>query len=646
YGREDMLAKAAVEYRAALKFTPNDSSLRLGLGNTLFSERQYQAAVNELQAAGKLSPGNANIDALLARAYANLQDRDETLHYVRLAEQDVKPGRPAANGSESELSEVLVSTGEALNTLGDENAAMERFSRALNAPRSNRVSVRLAIAQVMAQQGHSQEAEREIALAWMEAEAGDTSRPSGAQYIEAADVFRSLLEDELSQSYLGRARAAGAPDEEVRIGLADNDLALGETARAEAELSAISPVSGAPDYQLLMAEANVFRQKHENAKALTAFAQASNAAGDDQAAVEEMLQTGADEGLRVTPYLSVLSDFSVAPVFEDSTVYVLDSKLDGASPVPSSDTALLPPPRSSMQTQWTDAYHLHLNHLPAAGGFYQLRNARGLISVPSTSSVINRDTTDNTFNFGLSPTIHLGDNVLTFNSGIQGTVRRDSRDPVDMNQNLFRLFTYASTSSFFNAVSVSGYVIRESGPFTESNLHSSLLTGAVDFRVGAPWGKTALLTGWGASNQSFSPTNIKDYYTASYVGLEHKFPARLNVTAVLEDLRSWRVFLTRAGIAQDLRPAGSVDFTPKPNWDLHFSSAYSNTRGFHVYDAIQNGFSISYSRPFRRMFSDNSGAVPLQYPIRFSAGFQQETFFNFSGAQSEQFRPYVEISIF
>ncbi|HTV56751.1 MAG TPA: tetratricopeptide repeat protein, partial [Terriglobia bacterium] len=319
YGREDMLAKAAVEYRAALKFTPNDSSLHLGLGNTLFSERRYEAAVGELQMADKLSPGNADAEALLARAYANLQNRDETLHYVRLAEEHAERASRGPNGSGSEMGAILVSTGEALSTLGDQSGAMERFSRALAAPNSDRISVRLAIAQVMAQQGHTDAAERQIALAWMEAEAGDTNRPSGAQYIAAADVFRSLHDYQLSQSYLGRARAAGASDEEVRIGMADNDLALGETARAQAELAAITPAAGAPDYQLLLAEANMFRQEHENDKALTAFAQASNAAGDDQAAVQDMLQAGADEGLRVTPELGVLSDLSVAPIFEDTT---------------------------------------------------------------------------------------------------------------------------------------------------------------------------------------------------------------------------------------------------------------------------------------------------------------------------------------
>ena len=111
---------------------------------------------------------------------------------------------------------------------------------------------------------------------------------------------------------------------------------------------------------------------------------------------------------RVNSTLSLLSDFSVQPIFEDTTVYVLDSKLDAPSPVPSSDVSLLPPPRSSLATQGTVAYHLHLGNLPTVGGFFQVRNARGEISVPATNSIVNRDTTDYTFNFGLNPTVHLG----------------------------------------------------------------------------------------------------------------------------------------------------------------------------------------------------------------------------------------------
>jgi hypothetical protein len=103
---------------------------------------------------------------------------------------------------------------------------------------------------------------------------------------------------------------------------------------------------------------------------------------------------------------------------------------------------------------------------------------------------------------------------------------------------------------------------------------------------------------------------------------------------------------TNSGIAQNLRPAGSVDFTPNHKWDVQVSTAYSSTRGYPVYDAIQTGFSVSYARPFRRKFNDDSGAVVLEYPIRFSAGMQGETFFNFTGAQNQQLRPYVQISLF
>jgi len=647
YGRQDMLMKSAVEYRAALRFTPDDGALHLGLGNALFAERRYHDAIDELQIAAKDATNNADVYALLARSYAYLQDKDQTMRDVQLAEQNAQSVPAAPHGSMSEQSEIYVSTGEALSTLGDHDAAMERFRKALSVTDSDRVGVRLAIAELMATQGHSEDAERQIALAQMEGAAGEAAPPTGGQYIAAADVFRSMHDYPLSQTYLQRAKAAGAPDAEVRIGLANNYLALGDTARAQAELAAVSAAAVAePDYQYLMAQANVYRQQHHDAQALTSFAQASNAGGEDQTAELASLQAGANEGLRITPVLSVLSNFSVEPVFEDSTVYVLDSKLDAAFPVPSSDTSILPPPRSSIETQWTDAYHLHLGHLPTTSGFFQLRNARGQISVPATNSIVGRDTTDYVFNVGLNPTMNIGGNVLTFNSGVQAAVRRDSESPVEMNQNLFRVFTYVSTSSFFNAVSLNGYVIRESGPFTESTLRSQALTGAIEFRVGTPWGKTVLVTGWGSNDQQFSPVHYEDYLTSSYVGLERRLGTKLGVRAIAEDVRAWRVVGANSGIAQNLRPAGSVDFAPNHNWDVRVSSAYSSTRSFHAYDAIQNGFSISYARPVRRKFDDDSGEVVLQYPIRFSAGMQQETFFNFAGGQNQQLRPYVSINLF
>jgi tetratricopeptide (TPR) repeat protein len=646
YGRQDMLAKAAAEYRAALKFSPNDPALHLGLANTLFGARKYHETISELQEAERFSPDNPEIYALLARSYANLDDRDNTMRYVQLAEQHALHA-PTGKAGASQESDILVATGQALSTLGDHNAAMERFRRALIAPNSNRMGVRLVIAQVMAQQGEAEEAEREIALALMEAAGGESTPPSGPQFVMAADVFRSVHDYQLSQNYLHQAKTAGAPDAEVRIGLANNYLALGETAKAHAELEAVkTTANNAPDYQYLLAQANVFRQEHQNTQALTSFAQASNAAGEDPVAQEGLLQAGADEGLRITPRVSTLSDFSVQPVFEDSTVYVLDAKLDAPPLSPAGGPSPLPPPRSSLETQWTGAYHLHVGHLPTPSGFFQFRNQRGMISVPATNSIVNRNTNDYTINFGLNPSLNLRSNVITFNGGLQTTIRRDSESPVEMNQNLFRWFVYMNTSSFFNALSATGYIIRESGPFTESNLHSRTWSAGLDFRVGSPWGKTALVTGWGATDQFYTPVSFENYYTSAYIGAEHKFSERLTVRAILEDLRSWRVVTANEGIAQNLRPAAMVEYRPNRNWDIQANTAFSSTRSFHVYDATQNGFSVTYARPVRRRFHDDSGAVVLEYPIRFSGGLQEETFFNFTGGQNTQLRPYVRISLF
>lgn len=647
YGQEGALGKAVDEYRAALKFTPNDGSLHLALAGTLYAERRYHDAIDELTVAQKLLPDDDMVYAWLARSWSQLQNPAETMQYVKLAEEHALLRPASATAPRTDAPEIFVFTGEALRHLGDQNAAMERFRRALTMPGSDRVTVRLAIAQLMAQEDHTDDASRQIALGLMEAEAGDTPPPTGAQMIEAADLFRQMHDYQLSENYLQRAGAAGASDTAVRVGLANTYLALGDTARAQGELAAInnSP-DDEPDYQYLLAEANVYRQEHQSTQALTAFAQATDAAGEDQTAEQNLLQAGGDEGLRVNSRFSALADASVDPLFEDTTVYVLDSKLDAAFPVPPTDTSLLPPPRSSLESQGTGAFHLHWNYLPTASGFFQVRNTRGVISVPATNSIVSRDTTDTAFNFGVNPTIHLGTNVITFNNGVQATLRRDTESPVEMNQNLFRVFTYMSTSSFFNALSMDGYVLRETGPFTESNLHSDAFSAGVDFRVGEPWGKTALVTGWGENDQKFSPAGIEDYYTSSYIGLDRRFGEHLDVKALMEDLRAWRTVAPRSGLAQAIRPAGSVQWNATRKWSLQASGAYSNNRSFHVYDAVQSSFAVSYGMPFHREFKDETGDVVLQYPIRFSAGVQQETFFNFTGGQNQQLRPYVSITLF
>ena len=176
-----------------------------------------------------------------------------------------------------------------------------------------------------------------------------------------------------------------------RIGLANSYLAEGDTARAQGQLSLISPdaTNLRRSRSLLSVHAGQsqrVRQEHQNVQALTAFAQAADAAGDDETANRELLQAGRDEGFRINRNLSFLSTFSVEPIFEDTTVYPLDAKLDVTNPIPGRRN-LLPLPRSSLETQWTGAYHLHLGNstFTAASSKCGMRKARFRCPAPTPS---------------------------------------------------------------------------------------------------------------------------------------------------------------------------------------------------------------------------------------------------------------------
>ena len=662
YGRLGMLTKSAKEYRAALGFDPDDGSLYLGLANIYFAERRYHEALGELESAQKHLATDPSIYALMARANAELHNREETMHDVQMAEEEAaKLAQPVPTASKKtsdgqrsvSLSEIYVATGEALSVLGDKDAAMDRFSKALNLLPADRVNVRLAVAREMAKAGRTEDAERQIVLAEMEVAAKDAEPPTGEQYVTMAEILQQVHEYELSETYLERAKDAGATDASVRIGMANSYLALGETRRAAAELAAVKKTDDSEvDYQYLLAEASLHQQEHRSTEALTSFAAAASDAGEDPTAERGLMEAGGSEGYRLNRKISVLSNLVVQPIFEDSTVYVLDSKLDSpGGPVPISNVAALPPPRSSVETNFINTFHLHARSLPTNSGFFEIRNAQGTISVPATGSVVQRNTTDYALNFGLDPTVHLGSNVVTFNSGIQGTLRRDTQAPIQMNQNLFRVFTYATTSSFFNAVSANGFISAEFGPFTETPINERMLTGAVNFNVGTPWGKTALVTGWGATDQMFQSTKLGDsrnFNTSSYVGLSHRFSAKLSAEAIVEDIRAWRsepYSPIHSAIAQGLRPAATVHYAPGAKWDVQASSSYESARGFHIYDMTQNELIVSYQRPLDRRFNEGTGEMHLKYPIRFAAGLRQEGFMNFSGS-NEKLLPFFSLTIF
>ena len=85
----------------------------------------------------------------------------------------------------------------------------------------------------------------------------------------------------------------------------------------------------------------------------------------------------------------------------------------------------------------------------------------------------------------------------------------------------------------------------------------------VDFRVGSPWGKTALLTGWGVDDLLFKSAYIEYYFTSSYLGFEHRFSPRLDVKALAEDVRSWRIYQVALGYFAESAPGRKCRFHPQ-----------------------------------------------------------------------------------
>jgi hypothetical protein len=215
-----------------------------------------------------------------------------------------------------------------------------------------------------------------------------------------------------------------------------------------------------------------------------------------------------------------------------------------------------------------------------------------------------------------------------------------------MNQNLFRQFVYVQTSSFFNWVSIRGYAIHEAGPFTEKDQHSRGVSGAIEFKVGHPWDKTAFITGWAARDEQFDPVPREFYTTTTYAGIEHRFSERFQIRAVGEYVRAWRVDQQRFAIAQAARPSGTFQFNPTRNWSMEGSVAYARNMGIHFYDAVQSSFAVSYALPVQRSFNENGVELPLRYPIRFSSGVQTENFYNFPGSGTNQIKPFISINIF
>jgi tetratricopeptide (TPR) repeat protein len=635
YRQMRQLQKAETEYRVALKYAPDDLRLNMALADTLYHERKYRDSIQVLSTALQLSPGDPLIYAQLAAASAELRDRAQTLNYIAAAEHE---GADQAG--------VLLATGSALLTLGDRDAAMDRFARAMQAPDADKVDIRLAIAKLFVNEGKYDDARQQIALAFAEARIGEAAPPTADDLVEAANTFLAMRDFSLAQRYYARAKDLGAGDEVIAVGMANTNLARGNTDEAAAELARLgTSADNQENFDYQMAMANVYRQRHDNVQALTAFAQANELSADDDVAERALEEVAGDEGYRINQRFSALSDLDIGPIFDDSTIYTLDAKLFGVA----GTGAPMPPPRSQLQTLWTNGFRYHVDGLPLISGFFQLRNAFGTYSVPSELLIIDRNTFDYNFNGALNPVLRFGRNSIQFNTGLQYTIRRDHGSnlaALELNQNLFRQFAYFSSNSFFNWIAVHGHAFHEAGPFTNQNLSSRDVGANLEFTVGRPWGRTAMVTGYSVRDLQFNPLIREFFTTSTYVGLQRQLGQNLKVTLMGEYIRSWRVQDLLFATAQAMRPAASFEYRAGRRWTIDGQVAFDRGEGFNAYDNIQSGFFISYDKPLRRNVVGVSGDVPVEYPLRFSVGLQQDTFPNFTGHGQAMFRPVVRLTIF
>lgn len=633
FRQEQDFGKAEKEYQIALKENADDFGTQMALAEVLYRLHRYHDAIAVYQLALKLSPNDPGIFASLAQAHAKLGEKDQAMRYIESAE---KNGKGQAS--------IFMTTGDALLTLGDREAAMRRFSRALET--DNHIGVRLAIAETFVRDGKWDEARRQVVLGLTEVKVGDAPPLKAEDLVQIASIFLAIHEFDLAESYFEKAQQAGANERSVAVGLANTFLAEGKTGEAEAALAPLGK-SGeyTEDYDYMMAVANMYRQRQDTVHALTAFAKADTLTRDDNrddGTLRAQYELAEEEGRQINQNLSLYSAASFAPQLEDINVYTLDAKLSRGTA-----GSLLPPPRHSFQSLGEAHYKVHLNNFPAISGFVGESMTSGRISLPSLNTIEDRHTYDTIFNGGVSPIVHLGPSTLTFNGGLQFTIRRDSISPRDMNQDLFRQFVYLSTTSLFNWVAVRGAITRETGPFTETHLRSRELSGNLEFTVGRPWGNTSLIAGYSARDLLFNPVRREYYSTATYVGLQHNFGKRLTAAVLGEYLRSWQVDGTDFAIAQAMLPGARVEYRPSPRWNVQGSFVLSRGEGFHSYDNAQSEFLISYVRPVRRNLTGSDGGIEdVAYPTRFSFGLQQQTFYNFAGQTKTTVLPVVRLTLF
>src|SRR2546430_17670651 len=95
-----------------------------------------------------------------------------------------------------------MAAGDALMTIGEHQAAMDRYARALDAGNSDRVGTRLALARLFWEIGHPDQAQEQVRLGFAYWRVGGANPITAEPRIEAAHVVMSVRTFDLAKKIL------------------------------------------------------------------------------------------------------------------------------------------------------------------------------------------------------------------------------------------------------------------------------------------------------------------------------------------------------------------------------------------------------------------------------------------------------------
>src|SRR5437764_822716 len=489
--QSQLLSQSADDYTRALERDPKMVEAWVNRGYVYNDLQNAEGAVEDFNQALKLAPKNGT--ARLGLAFSNLQ-----LHRGNAALQSADEAEKLMGQSGA----THLARATAYRQMRSLTKAEREYRIALKyAPDDFKLHMALANTLFHLRHYNDSIAELQGALRLTSDEQGDV-------YAQLAHAYAQLHNRSQTMRYIEAAEHESGENSEVLLNTGGALMELGDT---NAAMGNPQEYSDSYDYQL--AYAGVYRHRGDTTQALSGFARANALAGDTDAVSEKlMLESAAQEGISIGKGFTGFSDFSYQTIMDDATIYTLDSKLLGVT-----DPALLPSIRSSQETRSKVGARYHgFGFAPILTSF-EVRNARGTVSLPSEDFALKVNTYDYNLAGAVAPTLRLGSNLLQFNGGLQYTWRRDQYNPLSaliQNQNLFRQYVYVNSTSFFNWISFRASGYHEAGPFTNRVLSSSDVAGRLEFTVGRPWGKNALVTGYSARDLQYNPL-IREYFSTS-----------------------------------------------------------------------------------------------------------------------------------